>query len=150
MTLRSVLPLVAMLWVWVLPAHAVATHPAVSVTASHAWIRLLPGTLPAGGYVTLHNAGDKSLVLTGASSPDYQSIMLHRSILANGMSRMVMIKQLKLPAHATIKLAPGGYHLMLMQAMRTIHVGDTVPVVLHFANGGQLHVNFKARPANAH
>ena len=41
------------------------------VTASHAWIRVLPGKLPAGAYVVLRNDGDRPVLLTGASSPAY-------------------------------------------------------------------------------
>lgn len=131
-----------------LPAHAAADKP--PVTVSHAWIRVLPGTLPAGGYAVIHNTGDTPYILTGASSPDYQHVMLHRSITQGGMSHMHKVKQLKLPAHATVRLAPGGYHLMLMQATHPVKVGDQVPVTLHFADGSRLEVDFKARPANAH
>lgn len=136
----------AMLWAG-LPAHA-ADAPMVRV--EHAWIRLLPGTLPAGGYATLRNTGAAPVVLTGASSDDYQHIMLHRSTTHGGVSHMSQVDKLTVPAHATVTLTPGSYHLMLMHATRAIDVGDMVPVTLHFADGKTLTVDFKARPANAH
>ncbi|GAB3793222.1 copper chaperone PCu(A)C [Dyella agri] len=127
-------------------AHA-ATAP--HVTASHAWIRVLPGNLPAGAYVVLHNDGDQPVSLTGASSPAYGEAMLHESSGAGGMNRMAMVDALTIPAHGTQALQPGGYHLMLMDAKHPVQPGDTVRVVLKFGDGGTLPVDFTARPANA-
>ena len=122
---------------------------AAHVTASHAWIRVLPGNLPAGAYVTLRNDGDKAVSLTGASSPAYGEAMLHESSSAGGMNRMTMVDALPIPAHGTQALQPGGYHLMLMDAKQPVHPGDTVRVVLRFGDGDTLPVDFTARPANA-
>ncbi|HEX7731001.1 MAG TPA: copper chaperone PCu(A)C [Rhodanobacter sp.] len=119
------------------------------VTASHAWIRVLPGKLPAGAYVVLRNDGDRPVSLTGASSPAYGEAMLHESSAAGGMSRMTMVDSLTIPAHGTQALQPGGYHLMLMDAKQPVRAGDTVRVVLEFGDGGTLPVDFKARPASA-
>lgn len=119
------------------------------VSASHAWIRVLPGNLPAGAYVVLHNAGDQPLSLTGASSPAYGEAMLHESSSAGGMNRMTMVDALPIPGHGTQALQPGGYHLMLMDAKHPVHPGDTVHVVLEFGDGSTLPVDFTARPANA-
>jgi copper(I)-binding protein len=119
------------------------------VVASHAWIRVLPGELPAGGYVVLRNDGDRPVALTGASSPAYGEAMLHESTHAGGMNRMTMIDALPIPAHGTQALQPGGYHLMLMHAKQPVRPGDTVRVVLQFGDGGTLPVDFLARPAGA-
>jgi copper(I)-binding protein len=120
-----------------------------SVRVGHAWIRLLPGELPAGAYAVLQNAGDVPVALTGASSAAYGHVMLHRSTTEGGMARMAMVGQLDIPAHGQVTLAPGGYHLMLMHARRTLKPGDTVKVTLQFADGSRLDVDFLARPANA-
>jgi copper(I)-binding protein len=127
-------------------AHA-ATVP--HVTANHAWIRVLPGALPAGAYVVLHNDGDQPVSLTGASSPAYGEVMLHESSRAGGMSRMTMVDALAIPAHGTQILAPGGYHLMLMDAKQPVQPGDTVRITLKFGDGSTLPVDFIARPASA-
>lgn len=147
MKLLAAISLTAALLLSGLPVHA---DKAPTVSVDHAWIRLLPGTLPAGGYATLHNSGDTPVVLTAANSDDYQQVMLHQSTTHDGMSHMSRVDKLTVPAHGSIELTPGGYHLMLMHATHTIEVGDMVPVTLHFADGKILTVDFKARPANAH
>jgi periplasmic copper chaperone A len=127
-------------------AHATAAE---HVRASHAWIRLLPGDLPAGAYVTLHNDGDQPVALSGADSALYGDVMLHRSSTEGGMSRMTMVDAVAIPAHGTAALAPAGYHLMLMQPNAPVKPGDTVPLKLTFTDGSTLTTGFIARPANA-
>jgi copper(I)-binding protein len=122
---------------------------ATRVHAGNAWIRVLPGDLPAGGYVTLRNDGDQAATLRGATSPRYGRIMLHKSSSETGMSRMVMIDALTVPAHGSVTLAPGGYHLMLMKATSPVTPGEQVELSLHFADGSTLEQAFLARPANA-
>ncbi|GGY16668.1 hypothetical protein GCM10008098_05000 [Rhodanobacter panaciterrae] len=119
------------------------------VHASHAWIRVLPGDLPAGAYVTLQNDGDQPVALSGASSTVYADVMLHQSSTAGDMSRMTMVDALPVPAHGKAVLAPAGYHLMLMQANAPVKPGDTVRLTLSFTDGSTLATDFIARPANA-
>jgi copper(I)-binding protein len=119
------------------------------VRASHAWIRVLPGNLPAGAYVTLSNDGDKAVALSGASSAVYADVMLHQSSSEGGMSRMAMVDSLSVPAHGSAELAPAGYHLMLMKPTRPVKPGDSVRLILRFTDGSTLATDFIARPANA-
>src|SRR6185437_346579 len=126
-----------------------AMAAAPSVRIEHAWIRWLPANLPVAGYATLVNDSDGVQRLTGVSSPDYASVMLHRSRLAQGDSTMEMVDDLDIPAHGSVKLAPGGYHLMLSHATHPVKPGDKVPMRLHFADGSVLQVDFSVLPANA-
>lgn len=141
------LPIVLML-AFAGSAHAAAAAPG-GVRVEHAWIRWLPAGLPSAGYATITNDGDGAVSLTGASSPDYGHVMLHRSRLADGDSTMVMVHHLDIEAHASAVLAPGGYHLMLTHATRAIKPGDSVPVTLTFAGGATLTVKFSVLPADA-
>lgn len=120
-----------------------------AVRVSDAWIRVLPGTLPNAGYAVLHNDGDHAIELVSADSPAYGRVMLHQSTETGGVSRMHMIHKLAIPAHGQVELAPGGYHLMLMQRTRPVTPGTKVSVQLHFADGSSLDSPFLARPANA-
>ncbi|TPG05435.1 copper chaperone PCu(A)C [Rhodanobacter glycinis] len=127
-------------------AHATAAE---HVHASHAWIRVLPGDLPAGAYVTLQNDGDQPAALSGASSTIYADVMLHQSSTAGGMSRMAMVDAVTVPAHGKAVLAPAGYHLMLTQPSAPVKPGDTIQLTLKFTDGSTLATDFIARPANA-
>lgn len=120
------------------------------VTASHAWIRLLPVKLPASGYVTLQNTGDSAVTMVSAHSGTYASVMLHQSTTeGGGMRNMNAVGRLAIPAHGKVTLAPAGYHLMLEDAGHALTPGDNVDITLDFADGSQLPVHFLVRPANA-
>jgi periplasmic copper chaperone A len=131
-----------------LTAGAQATS-AEHILASHAWIRVLPGDLPAGAYVTLENSSDQAAALSGASSTAYAEVMLHQSSNEGGVSRMAMLHSLAIPAHGTAVLAPASYHLMLMKAATPVKPGDVVKLNLTFTDGSTLATDFIARPASA-
>jgi copper(I)-binding protein len=128
---------------------AASANDASTVRASGAWIRILPGSLPAGGYVALENTGDNAVTITEASSPAFGHAMIHRSSTEGGMGRMEMVHSVTLPPHATTAFAPGGYHVMLMDAAKPVKPGDTVKVTFTLGDGSSLPVDFAARPANA-
>lgn len=130
---------------------AIAAPPAspAGVRIEHAWIRWLPANLPAGGYAEIVNGSNATVRITGASSSAYGMVMLHRSHLAHGDSTMTPVDHLDIPAHGKVKLAPGGYHLMLMHAKQPIKPGDTVKVTLEFAGGEAFQADFSVLPANA-
>ena len=119
------------------------------IRASQPWLRVLPGDLPAGAYVTLENTGEQPASLHGASSATYASVMLHKSTTEGGMGRMTSVDNLVIPVHGKAQLSPGGYHLMLMKAAATVKPGDQVKLTLIFGDGSKLDADFLARPANA-
>lgn len=130
-------------------AVAATSAPPQGVHIEHAWIRWLPAQLPSAGYAEIVNDSDATVRITGASSPAYSTVMLHHSRLAHGDSAMEMVDHLDIPAHGRVKLAPGGYHLMLSHAKHPIEPGDTVKITLDFAGGAKLQADFSVLPANA-
>lgn len=130
-------------------AGGVHATSAEHIRTSHAWIRVLPGSLPAGAYVALENDSDQPATLSGASTAAYAEVMLHQSSNEGGISRMAMLNSLAIPAHGKVLLAPASYHLMLMKAAAPVKPGDTVSLTLKFTDGSTLVTDFIARPANA-
>lgn len=128
---------------------AAAAAPVSSLKAEQGWVRWLPANLPAAGYVAIRNNGDKPVKLSGAESADYGMAMLHRSMQKNGSDSMEMVDAIAIPAHGGVALAPGGYHLMLMDAKHPIKPGDTVRISLHFDDGETLQLALPVRPANS-
>ncbi|CAN7269861.1 copper chaperone PCu(A)C [Trinickia sp. LjRoot230] len=123
---------------------------APTVQAADAWVRWLPNKLPAAGYVTLTNNGDKPVDLTMTSSPDYGSVMLHQTISNGSTSQMVMVEKATVPAHGALKVAPGGYHFMLEDATHKIAPGGTVHLRMQFSDGTTLDTPFIVKsPAQA-
>jgi periplasmic copper chaperone A len=118
---------------------------AAGLTVSDAWFRALPGTLPSGGYFTLHNGGNKPVSLNGASSPACGMLMLHKSETESGVSSMEMIDGIDVPAGATVQFAPGGYHLMCMDPK--MKPGTKAKVTLSFTGGANVTADFAVKDA---
>ena len=135
---------IAGLAILVLTPHA----NAAGTTISNGWIRRLPGDLPAAGYFTLHNGGDKSVALTGATSPSCGMLMLHKSENMGGMEHMLDVSRVDVAPGETIKFAPGGYHLMCMMPAPALKPGGRASVTLIFADGSKLQSQFAVRDAN--
>lgn len=137
-----------------LPAAMIAATPTLAatpaITVSNAWIRALPASVPSGGYFTLHNSGGKTVTLVGAQSPACGMLMLHRSDDMGGMSSMSDVQTVDVSPGGSVKFAPGGFHLMCMDAKLAIKPGNTVPVTLSFQDGSKLTVTFSVKNAAGH
>lgn len=140
MRFRAALLSVAMV---VLAAPAFASD----LTVTDAWFRALPTGLPAGGYFTIKNAGDKNMVLTGAHTDSCGMTMLHRSMDNGGMTSMQDVKSVVVPAHGMLSFSPGGYHIMCMTPTPEVSPGSTITVTLQFADGTKLDVKFDVKGA---
>ena len=112
-----------------------APAPAASPTVSDCWIRLLPANLPAGGYFKVANPGAQPVDLVGVTTAAFGMAMLHQTQTETGMSKMVMVNRVAIPAHGTLSFTPGNYHLMLEQPRRALKVGMTIPITFSFSSG---------------
>lgn len=121
-----------------------AVWPA-DLKVSDAWMRALPGEAPGGGYFLLLNRGKQPVVLVGASSAAFGHVMMHRTAQERGVSRMLPVETVEVPAEGRVVFAPGGYHLMLILPTRKIAVGERIPVTLEFAGGEKLTAEFQVR-----
>jgi periplasmic copper chaperone A len=120
-----------------------------ALQASDAWIRVVPGSPMAAAYLTLHNAGREPVVVTGVTSPRIASAMIHETQLSNGQSSMRPHPALRIGAGETVRLAPGGLHIMLEQTSRPLAVGEAVVLTLKLQDGAPLIVTARVRALGA-
>ncbi len=118
---------------------------AAELEVSDAWIRLVPAGAPAGGYFTVRNGAGQSVALVGASSSAFGKVMMHMTVGEKGLSRMLPIVRIEVPASGALAFAPGGNHLMLTFPTRTLVVGDRVPITLEFSDKHKITVQFEVR-----
>jgi copper(I)-binding protein len=121
-----------------------------TVTVSDPWARTTPPGARMGSiYLKLSSASGDRLI--GASVPRSVSgkTQIHETVVSHdgGGESMSMreIRSLALPAGQTVELAPGGFHLMLMDLKRPLKAGDKVPVTLRFAKAGSQTVTADVR-----
>jgi len=106
------------------------------VAVSHVVIPVPASRAEASVFMVIENRSGAGLTLTGGSSPDAETIRLHREI--GGL--MEPVPGIEVPAGSRVRLVPGGYHLMLENVGRALSVGDTVILHLDFEPGVSLTV----------
>ncbi len=110
------------------------------------WIREAPPTARVlAGFAMLHNESDRERRLVAVESDDFERVEMHRTLIENGMARMLPQASLMIPAQGMLRLAPGGLHLMLIGPRRALAEGDRVTLTLRFADGESLPVTFEVR-----
>jgi copper(I)-binding protein len=130
-----------------LPCAKAADAGPTGVSLQDGWMRALPSSVPSGGYFTLQNKSGKAVIVTGAQSPACGMLMLHKSEDKGGMSSMMDMAQVSVPAGGSVRFSPGGYHLMCMDSTPALRPGASVPVTLLFKSGEKLTAQFAVRNA---
>jgi copper(I)-binding protein len=124
---------------------AAATEGA-GVFVRDAWVRETPsGVAVMAGYMLLQNNTSRPQVLMAARSSGFETVMIHRTIVKEGLTRMEHLSQIELLPNASLLFAPGGYHLMLLRPKRALHAGDRVDITLEFRGGLAIPVAYEVR-----
>ena len=107
------------------------------------WARATPkGAEVGGGYLTIQNKGVAPDRLTGGTA-DFATVEVHQMTSENGVSQMRELKDgLTIPAHGSVGLSPGGYHLMFTHLTHPLTKGDSVKATLNFEHAGPIEVEF--------
>ncbi|HVN69331.1 MAG TPA: copper chaperone PCu(A)C [Candidatus Binatia bacterium] len=134
-----------------LPANAGQT-----IVVTGVWSRPAIGTGVV--YAKIRNDGSAADDLIGVDSPVCKTAEMHESTasmpsamgsmpspmgsMAGGMMMgMHQVQAISVPAHGSVQLQPGGYHIMLIGLFRDLKPGDKIPVSLHFRHAGTIEVN---------
>ncbi len=118
---------------------------------TQAWSRATPGGAKiAGGYLTIQNMGSTPDRLIGGSADVADKVQVHEMATTNGVMTMRPLdKGLPIEPGKTVKLAPGGYHLMLLELKSPLKQGDKVPVTLEFEKAGKVKLIFDVQGVGA-
>jgi copper(I)-binding protein len=109
---------------------------------SQAWSRATPGGAKvAGGYLTIENKGNTADRLVSVSADIAGKAEIHEMAMDNGVMKMRPLDNgLAIDPGKTVKLAPGGNHVMLQELKGPFKQGDKVPVTLQFEKAGKVTV----------
>lgn len=117
----------------------------------HPWSRAAPPNAPAAVYFTLNNSGKQADQLLSVTSPIAAEAMLHQNLENNGVMQMRELAHgVALPPGATVKLQPGGLHVMLIGIKQPLPDGAKFPLTLRFAKAGRVTVEVMVGAAPAH
>jgi periplasmic copper chaperone A len=118
---------------------------------TQAWSRATPGGAKVGGgYLTIENKGSAPDRLIGGSADVADKVQVHEMATNNGVMTMRPLdKGLVIDPGKTVKLAPGGYHLMLLDLKSPLKQGDKLPITLEFEKAGKVKVSLDVQGVGA-
>jgi periplasmic copper chaperone A len=107
------------------------------------WARATPkGAEVGGGYMDIQNKGAAPDRLTGGSA-NFATVEVHEMKSVNGVMQMRELKDgLAIPAHGSVALSPGGYHLMFTHLTHPLTKGESIKATLNFEHAGPVEVEF--------
>ena len=116
---------------------------------SHPWARAAGANTNGAAYMTLRNAGGQPDRLVSASTPIARTVELHTHVRDGEVMRMRPVADIPVPAGQTVRLRPGGLHVMLIGLTEPLRQGAEVPLTLRFERAGEVQVMLAIEAAGA-
>lgn len=122
-----------------------------TLVIDHPWARATAPTAPVGGgFLTITNTGTTPDRLVSARSAAAGMVQIHEMKMDGNVMRMRELEHgLEIPPGKTVTLAPGGFHLMLMQLKGPLKEHTKVPVTLVFEKAGSVDVELSVEGMGA-
>ena len=104
-------------------------HVSAQTVVDDAWVRATVAGQPStGAFMHITASSDSKLV--EVQSPAAKTVQIHESKMENDVMSMQQVASVALPAGKSVAIVPEGYHVMLIDLVGQIKVGDQVPLTL--------------------
>ncbi|MGB5484533.1 copper chaperone PCu(A)C [Parasphingorhabdus sp.] len=95
---------------------------------------------PSAGYMDLHG-GRIDVELVGVTSDDVLRMEMHETTEENGVTSMAPLKSIPVPAGKTVKLEPGGKHLMIWGVGQYSRQRGSLKMILIYSNNDRIEID---------
>jgi copper(I)-binding protein len=107
-----------------------------TIELENVWSRAALAGRNGAVFMTIKDKGPTGDRLVSAASPVAERLEVHETTMADGVMKMREVKGLEVTPAKPLTLAPGGYHIMLMNLKQPLKEGDHFPVTLTFEKAG--------------
>ena len=129
---------------WMAAASSGTGTGALSVEG--AWARAsIGGSKVSAIYLVLTNHGGAAVRLVEVTADRAGHAMIHRSVVEDGIMKMHHVPAVEIPPGGSVRLEPGGLHVMLMGVSSSLEAGENLSVTLVFEQAGELAVTVPVR-----
>ncbi|ABM05116.1 periplasmic protein conserved in bacteria with c-terminal histidine [Psychromonas ingrahamii 37] len=112
---------------------------AATLTVGDLYIRATPpNSKNSAAFMVIKNTDKKDIKLIAAGSDIADRVELHEHVMDNGLMKMRQVKEIIIKTKSSVKLQPGGYHVMFLNLKQPLKEGASVKLSLFFDNGQQL------------
>ena len=122
------------------------THEKGDIQVRHPWSRATPpGAKVAVGYMEIRNVGTQPDRLLSATTPVAQRVEMHVTQRDGEVMKMREVKTFEIPARERYALRPGGSHLMLVDLLQPLKMGERFTMRLRFERAGELEIEVEVQ-----
>ena len=100
-------------------------------------------------YLTIQNHGDRAHLLIGAETPLARKVEIHTHTMDGQIMRMRKTEKIGIAPNKSIKMAPGGIHLMLLNLERKLQQGEEFPLLVKFQSIDPINIKVKVEGIGA-
>ena len=120
-------------------------NPGDDIVIKDQWIRPGAEKMATSLYFTLENNGSEADTLYAVETDIAKMVQIHETYSNGDVMGMREIGKILIEAGSSVKLEPGGMHIMVMRLKKDIKNGDEIEFKLHFRNAGIIKITAKAK-----
>lgn len=137
--IKRILLAIAITFISVVSAHAEHIHHGSLMISDAVMRAALPGGKVTAAYMTITNTSTQDDALVSVTHNGAKKSEIHTMEMVNDIMKMRPVDgALTIPAGQTVRLKPGGLHLMFMGLTEQPKAGDDVTIRLDFEKAGPL------------
>ena len=124
---------------WLATAAPVTGSGSTSLIVDGAWARASIGDSKVSAvYLAISNRSESADRLVGVAAERAGRAMIHRSVVEDGVMKMRHVDAIEIPPGGSIRLEPGGLHVMLMEVSSRLEAGERISLTLVFEREGEV------------
>jgi len=112
-------------------------NPGDDMVIKDQWIRPGAEKMATALYFTLENNGSEADTLFAVETDIAKMVQMHETYSNGDVMGMREIGEIIIEPESTVKLEPGGKHIMVMKLRRDIKKGDEIEFKLYFKQAGE-------------
>ncbi len=123
-------------------------NPGDDIVIKDQWMRPGAEQMTTALYFTLENNGSEADTLYAVETDIAKMVQLHETYSNGDVMGMREIGKIIIEPESSVKLEPGGMHIMVMRLKRDIKKGDEIEFKLHFRKAGEISITAIAKTSS--
>lgn len=120
-------------------------YPGDDIVIKDQWIRPGAESMTTALYFIIDNVGSQPDTLYNIDSDVSKMIQIHETYSNGDVMGMREIGEIIIEPESSVKLEPGGMHIMVMRLKRDIKIGDEIDFTLYFRNADKITITAEAK-----
>ena len=123
-------------------------NPLDDIVIKDQWLRPGAEQMATALYFTIENNGSEADTLYAVETDIAKMVQIHETYSNGDVMGMREIGKIIIEQGSSVKLEPGGMHIMVMRLKKDINSGDEIEFKLHFRKTGEISLSAIAKKSS--